>query len=58
MLQLLHEAMTVEQAAEKIGLPLYRVRSGLREMLNSGFVRNEGDKYVVTDTGRAKSKLS
>jgi DNA-binding IclR family transcriptional regulator len=37
--------------AAATGLPLYRVRSGLREMLQSGLVETQEAGYALTDRG-------
>ncbi len=35
------------------GLPMYRVRSGLREMVDAGLVEVVGEnRYLLTDRGR------
>ncbi len=35
------------------GLPMYRVRSGLREMVDAGLVQVVGEnRYLLTDRGR------
>ncbi|HSL20679.1 MAG TPA: hypothetical protein VK886_04025 [Vicinamibacterales bacterium] len=34
------------------GLPMYRVRSGLREMERAGLVEAIGDGYMLTSRGR------
>jgi predicted transcriptional regulator len=44
-------ALTPEEVAAKTGQPLFRVRSGLRELKNAGFVEEAGDKYVLSQKG-------
>lgn len=41
-----------EDIAEETKLPLYRVRSGLRDLLEAGYVKEEQGKYSLTDAGR------
>jgi predicted transcriptional regulator len=44
-------ALSPEEAAGKTGQPLFRVRSGLRELKNAGFVEEKDDKYVLSKNG-------
>jgi len=40
-----------EKVSESTGLALFRVRSGLRDMTDAGFVEIIGDKYNITEKG-------
>ena len=40
-----------EAIASGSGLPLFRVRSGLRDMLQAGYVTIEGESYKLTRKG-------
>lgn len=42
------------QAANDSEIPLYRVRSVIRELLDAGLVKVEGDLYEVTKSGLEK----
>ncbi len=42
---------TPEEIARETGIPLFRVRSGLRDFTEAGFVILKMDKYKVTDKG-------
>jgi predicted transcriptional regulator len=44
-------ALTPEEIASKTGQPLFRVRSGLRELKNAGLVEENVDKYALSKTG-------
>jgi predicted transcriptional regulator len=44
-------ASSPEEIASKTGQPLFRVRSGLRELKNAGFVEETEDKYRLSKTG-------
>jgi predicted transcriptional regulator len=44
-------SLSAEEVASKTGQPLFRVRSGLRELKNSGLVEEANDKYVLSKTG-------
>jgi len=41
-----------EEIAEETKLPLFRVRSGLRDLSEAGYVKEEQGKYNLTDAGR------
>jgi len=40
-----------EEIAGSIGLPLFRVRSGLRELTQAGLAIEKDDKYELTEEG-------
>ena len=40
-----------EEIAKDSGLPLFRVRSGLRELTQAGLANQKNDKYEITDKG-------
>ena len=44
-------ALTPEEIAAKTGQPLFRVRSGLRELKNAGFAEETDDKYTLSKNG-------
>jgi predicted transcriptional regulator len=44
-------ALSPEEIAAKTGQPLFRVRSGLRELKNAGFVEETEDKYKLSKNG-------
>ena len=43
----------LSEVAEKTGLPLYRIRSAARELVEAGLAEEKNDAYSVTETGRA-----
>jgi predicted transcriptional regulator len=45
-------ALSPEEITSKTSQPLFRVRSGLRELKNAGFVEETGDKYRLSETGK------
>lgn len=50
MLQAIKEgAQTPEEVAQKTGLPLYRARSGLRELKEAQYLQEEAGKYQLTE---------
>ncbi|RJP77197.1 MAG: hypothetical protein C4524_08720 [Candidatus Zixiibacteriota bacterium] len=54
MLQLLDAPRTPDQVAQLIGLPLYRIRASLREMVEAGLVEQRDDHYATLEAGRKK----
>ena len=42
---------SAEEIAQSTGLPLFRVRSGLRELTQAGLVNLKNDKHEVSDKG-------
>jgi DNA-binding IclR family transcriptional regulator len=44
-------ASTPKAVAEITGQPIFRVRSGLRELVNAGFIKQVDDKYQLTPEG-------
>jgi DNA-binding IclR family transcriptional regulator len=45
-------ASSAEEVAKNSGLPLFRVRSGLRELEQGGLAKAKGDKYELLPKGR------
>jgi predicted transcriptional regulator len=43
--------LSPEEIASKTGQPLFRVRSGLRELKNAGFVEETEEKYRLSKRG-------
>jgi DNA-binding IclR family transcriptional regulator len=44
-------ASTPKAVADASRQPLFKVRSGLRELVNAGFVKQVDDKYQLTTEG-------
>ncbi len=42
---------TPEDIARETGLPLFRVRSGLRELVQAGVAEQDGNTYRITEKG-------
>jgi DNA-binding IclR family transcriptional regulator len=45
------KAGSAEEVAQQAGLPLFRVRSGLRELTQAGLVSQKGEQYQLSDKG-------
>jgi len=44
-------ASTAKAVSDFTGQPLFKVRSGLRELVNAGFVKQVDDNYQLTTEG-------
>jgi len=42
---------SAEEVSQSAGLPLFRVRSGLRELAQAGLANPKGDKYELSPKG-------
>jgi DNA-binding IclR family transcriptional regulator len=54
LLRALQNPTTPEEAARLTDLPLYRVRSSMREFLRAGLVEEKDGTYVVTAAGKVR----
>ena len=45
------EAATPEEVAKDCGVPLFRVRSAIREFVGAGLIAKKGDAYALTPKG-------
>jgi DNA-binding IclR family transcriptional regulator len=54
VLAALRAPASAADVAQLTNLPIYRVRSSLRELVEAGLVAQEGDRYQLTDKGNAK----
>lgn len=52
VLRMLTVPLTVEEIAEKAGLPVFRIRASLRDMTAEGYVKTEGVRYILTEFGK------
>jgi DNA-binding IclR family transcriptional regulator len=43
-------ATTPEKVAEATGQPMFKVRAGLRDLVNAGYLELKGGKYSLTET--------
>jgi predicted transcriptional regulator len=44
--------LSPEEITSKTGQPSFRVRSGLRELKNAGYIEETGDKYRLSENGK------
>ncbi|RME20541.1 MAG: hypothetical protein D6798_20240 [Deltaproteobacteria bacterium] len=52
VLEALAAGTTDAQLAASLGLPMYRLRSSLRDLRGAGLVAADSDRHVLTDEGR------
>ncbi len=45
--------ISAEEVAAASGMPLYRVRSGMRDLVEAGFVMDSDGSYALTEQGAA-----
>jgi predicted transcriptional regulator len=43
-----------EEISKLTGMPIYRVRSSIRELLEAGLMEEKGGKYLTTEKGKEK----
>lgn len=58
LLQSLEAPLSAAEIAAKLGLPLFRVRSSLREMAEAGLVVIQGDRYLASEEGKKRAAAS
>ena len=44
-------ASTPQTVSQQTGQPMFKVRSGLRELVNAGLVKQTENKYCLTEEG-------
>jgi predicted transcriptional regulator len=47
-----NETLSPEEITSKTSQPLFRVRSGLRELKNAGFIEETEDKWKLSEAGK------
>lgn len=52
LLRAMQSPISLEEVARQSELPLYRVRSSMRELLQAGLVEEKDGTYVVTTAGK------
>jgi predicted transcriptional regulator len=50
----MQQPTTLEDAAQKTGLPLYRIRSSVREIVEAGLVLEEDGQYALSEAGKER----
>ena len=55
LLKSLETPLGADEVSGRLGQPLFRVRSSLREMVEAGLVVVHGDKYQASEEGKKKA---
>lgn len=55
ILKALESPATPAEVAQRTGLPLFRVRSSLRELTEAGLLESRDDVYHLTPAGKEKT---
>jgi Mn-dependent DtxR family transcriptional regulator len=55
LLKILEAPLGVEEIAARLGSPLFKVRSSLRELAAAGLVAVQSDKYQATEEGKKRA---
>jgi len=55
ILKALETPATPAEVAQRTGLPLFRVRSSLRELTEAGLLESRDEVYYLTATGKEKA---
>ena len=50
--------LTPEEIAGHLGLPLFRIRRSLRELVQAGLVLAQGDRFLATKEGKRKAEAA
>ena len=58
ILNAMEQPAALSQVAAKTELPLYRIRSAARELVEAGFAAELGDVWQITGSGLAALKKS
>ncbi|NQS89620.1 hypothetical protein HQ584_07525 [Patescibacteria group bacterium] len=56
ILSALLSPIALKEVVKSTELPLFRIRSSIREMLEAGLVKEKEGKYLVTKLGQEKIK--
>jgi predicted transcriptional regulator len=54
LLTIVQNPSTPDEISKKVGQPLFKVRSSLREMVEAEMVNEEEGKFIITEKGREK----
>ena len=54
LLRVLDNPLTPEVISQKLGQPLFKVRSSVREMTGAELIKDEGGRYIITEKGKEK----
>jgi len=53
LLKALQVPLEPREISQNLNVPLFKVRSSLREMIEAGLVQKTDEQYMITDKGRS-----
>ncbi|MEA3420603.1 MAG: hypothetical protein U9Q97_02855 [Acidobacteriota bacterium] len=54
LLRIIENPKTPVEISKQLGQPLFKIRSSLREMVSANLVKEEGDRYKISEKGKEK----
>jgi DNA-binding IclR family transcriptional regulator len=54
LLRALATPAAAEAIAKQVEQPLFKVRSSLRELAAAGLIREDGQEFLITESGKAR----
>jgi predicted transcriptional regulator len=54
LLRALAKPTAAEEIASQVGQPLFKVRSSLRELTAAGLIKEAGEKFLITESGKTR----
>jgi len=54
LLKIIKNPLTSEEISKHLGQPLFKIRISIREMQNAGLLKEENDKYIITEKGKER----
>jgi predicted transcriptional regulator len=55
LIKSLESPLSVEEIASRLGSPLFKVRSSLRELVEARLIEVQGDRYLATEEGKKRA---
>jgi predicted transcriptional regulator len=52
LLRIVSVPSPVEQIAKKLDLPIFKIRSSIREMTKAGLITEMNEQYVISEKGK------
>lgn len=53
---LLSEDLDAKEISSRIGVPIFKVRSSIRELIEAGLIAEAGEKYRIMEKGKEMIK--
>jgi len=46
------DSLDVKEISSRLGVPLFKVRSSIRELIEANLIEEENKKYILTEEGK------